>query len=84
MKKMIDRATDIEYSQEFSLLKKSLMLWFNMSFSPRIKYGVNSSGNPDAVPAKAGKLYQILDPCFRRSDRPFYLVIFLWLFKQLK
>ena len=30
---MIERATDIEYSQEFSLLKKSLMLWFNMSFS---------------------------------------------------
>ena len=24
------------------------------SFPPRIKYGVNSSGNPDVVPAKAG------------------------------
>jgi len=25
-----------------------------MSFPPRIKYGVNSSGNPDVVPAEAG------------------------------
>jgi len=25
-----------------------------MSFPPRIKYGVNSSGNPDAVPVKTG------------------------------
>jgi hypothetical protein len=28
-----------------------------MSFLPRIKYGVNSSRNPDPVPAKAGNHY---------------------------
>jgi len=32
-----------------------------VSFPPRIKYGVNSSGNPDAVSAKAGNYINKMD-----------------------
>ncbi len=38
-----------------------------MSFPPRIKYGVNSSGNPDVVPAEAGIYNKELGSCFHRK-----------------
>jgi hypothetical protein len=44
-------------------LKDSFSVEFNLSFPPRIKYGVNSSGNPESI-------WKILDSWFRRSDRP--------------
>jgi hypothetical protein len=40
-----------------------------MSFLPRIKYGINSSRNPDAIPAKAGN-YKGMDSCFHGNWIP--------------
>jgi hypothetical protein len=41
-----------------------------LSFLSRIKYGVDSSGNPDAVPAKAGyHIIKKLDSCLSRNDK---------------
>jgi hypothetical protein len=37
-----------------------------LSFPSRIKHGVNSSGNPGSVPAKAG-IYKELGSCFHRK-----------------
>jgi len=39
------------------------------SLPPRNKYGINSGGSPDVVPAKAGNQRQTkLDSCFCRND----------------
>jgi hypothetical protein len=40
------------------------MKLFTSSFPPRIKYGVNSSGNPDDIPAEAGNYIKVWIPVF--------------------
>jgi len=40
----------------------------SLSLPPRIKYGVNSSGSPDVVPANAGNQeHKKLGSCFHRK-----------------
>ncbi len=40
-----------------------------MSFPPRIKYGVNSGGNPYFYFGRIRGLCEKLDSCFRRNDK---------------